>query len=563
MFFGQRMLFAGGLLCLSLALIGSSVGRAQDAGQGKLDEATERKLGANTPEELGKVIELCEQAVAAGLDEVGQELAKNLLAASALQRAQLNRQKLPRLANNPNALRNLLQKISIDLDKAIAGNPKLADAYLMRAELELLPGGNRDKAIGYVNSAIEELNGKSDEQSKAYMLRAGLQREDSDKLADLAKSLELNPSNIDAWQAKIAVLSGLQKFEEAAAEAAKLLERDADNPIAFGAALDAFFQLKRFDDAIAMLTKRIETKPDNGDNYRWRGRVFLAQDNQDRALEDFNKALELNKRDAESLLFRGQLFLAKGESEKANRDISDAMLIEPDSVQGVLMRSLLAAEEKRYADAIKDMELLVRVNPNNQAWVLQLALYYQLDDRPRLAIKILDDSITRDRTAWRAMRMRGDAKLSISLHKEAIEDYRRAVKVVEHNADLPAEQQAKDEELSGLYNNLSWVLSTSPSDDIRNGKEALELALKACEVTEYKEAYILSTLAAAYAETGDFENARQWSTKAVEAGRKEDYDKIDQLEKELEAYKENKPWREEQTTEENAKPIAVGDAIDT
>lgn len=549
------------LLILLLALGGMA--EAQDAGQAKLDEATEKKLTASTPVEFGKVIELCEQALEAGLDEVGQDLAKNILAASAMQRAQANRQRLPRLANNPSALRNLILQMTSDLDKAISNNPKLAEAYLMRAEMELVPGGSREKAIGFINTAIEQLAENTELQSKAYMLRAGLQKGNDEKVIDLSKALELNPNNVDAWQAKIALLLSFDKFAEAAAEAERLLEKDQNNQIAFGAALDAFVRLGRFEDAHKLLSKRIEADPSNGDNYRWRGRINLAQEKKEEALADLSKAIELNNRDYEALLFRGQLYLAMNEPEKANRDISDSLLIEPDSVQGVLMRSLLAAQEKRYADAIKDMEMLVRADPNNQNWVLQLASYYQADDRPRLAIKLLDETISKDKTAWRALRLRGDAKLSISSHREAIDDYRKAVRVMEKQNEVPEDQRASDEDLSGLYNNLAWVLATSPIDEIRNGKESLELSLKACEATGYKAAHILSTLAAAYAESGDFEKAREWAVKAVEVGKQEGHEQLDQLEKELEAYKANKPWREEQKTEENAKPFAVGDAIDT
>ena len=60
-------------------------------------------------------------------------------------------------------------------------------------------------------------------------------------------------------------------------------------------------------------------------------------------------------------------------------------------------------------------------------------------------------------------------------------------------------------------------------------------------MTEYKLPHILSTLAAAYAETGDFDNAVKWSSKAVEIGDKE-HDEA--LKKELESYKAKKPWRE-------------------
>ena len=38
---------------------------------------------------------------------------------------------------------------------------------------------------------------------------------------------------------------------------------------------------------------------------------------------------------------------------------------------------------------------------------------------------------------------------------------------------------------------------------------------------------------------------------------------MEQLKKELEGYKENKPWREEQKTEENKKPLNAGGVIET
>jgi len=88
---------------------------------------------------------------------------------------------------------------------------------------------------------------------------------------------------------------------------------------------------------------------------------------------------------------------------------------------------------------------------------------------------------------------------------------------------------------------------------LRDGKRAIELATKACEVTDYKKPHILSTLAAAYAETGDFKTAIKWSTKAVEMGSK-DEEVDEQLKNELKSYQEKKPWRERQTVDEKEDP---------
>jgi anti-sigma factor RsiW len=64
----------------------------------------------------------------------------------------------------------------------------------------------------------------------------------------------------------------------------------------------------------------------------------------------------------------------------------------------------------------------------------------------------------------------------------------------------------------------------------------------------------LSTLAAAYAETGDFENAKKWSAKSIEVA--EDDKTRDELKKELANYEAGKPTREvqEQADEAPAAP---------
>lgn len=93
----------------------------------------------------------------------------------------------------------------------------------------------------------------------------------------------------------------------------------------------------------------------------------------------------------------------------------------------------------------------------------------------------------------------------------------------------------------GLLNNFAWVLATSPEEKLRDGPRAVKLATESCEQTEYKQAHILSTLAAAYAETGNFDTALKWSAKAVEIGSQEHGE---ELKKELESYQARKPWRE-------------------
>ncbi|MDB4664535.1 protein kinase [bacterium] len=64
------------------------------------------------------------------------------------------------------------------------------------------------------------------------------------------------------------------------------------------------------------------------------------------------------------------------------------------------------------------------------------------------------------------------------------------------------------------YNNLAWRLATSAVDDERDGTAAVEMATKACELCDSPS--MTGTLAAAYAETGDFEQAIKLQQQAVE-----------------------------------------------
>ncbi len=67
----------------------------------------------------------------------------------------------------------------------------------------------------------------------------------------------------------------------------------------------------------------------------------------------------------------------------------------------------------------------------------------------------------------------------------------------------------------GLQNTLAWLLATSPESTQRRGAEAVTLAEKAVAATRRTDATTLDTLAAAYAEVGRFDDARQAIAEAI------------------------------------------------
>jgi hypothetical protein len=69
--------------------------------------------------------------------------------------------------------------------------------------------------------------------------------------------------------------------------------------------------------------------------------------------------------------------------------------------------------------------------------------------------------------------------------------------------------------LATAHNNLAWLLAACPVDLLRNGQEAVEHATWANNAAGWSTPSFLGTLAAAYAEIGDFDQAVRWHTKAL------------------------------------------------
>ncbi len=95
-----------------------------------------------------------------------------------------------------------------------------------------------------------------------------------------------------------------------------------------------------------------------------------------------------------------------------------------------------------------------------------------------------------------------------------------------------------------VLNNLAWLLATASDDTIRDGEEAVRLAEKACEVTSRKAPRILGTLAAAYAEQGNFSQAVESAQQAIQQADASDTTLITDLRKRQQDYQNKRPTRD-------------------
>lgn len=530
-------------------------------GEEDFEEASRLRLKVDSLETLKELIDLAESAIKKGLDPVDMEAAKKLVAASYVQKTEL----MIRMLNGSKQLseariEKLFKEFQKDLELAIEYDPMLIDSYLIKTEIHARRK-ETDQAFETANAGIETLlpdSKKSDLESKEklsrlMMMRAGLRTNPTQQLDDLKLSIQTNPDNV----ASITLYRANALQQDKAAEAIDFLksmvEQNSENELlACSTAELMAITPENIPDAIKLLTDKLSTMPNSVELLKSRAKIYSVNKNADLAKADMDRVIELSSADIEGLLLRAQVLLDDDKLDEARKDVDAAYELDNNRVGTVLLRAAIASEQKRFADAISDYQLILKNTPKGQEknprLLMKLALLYVQDNRPTQAIKIFDQIIKTNQDYWEAYRLRGDTRLGLGDHENAIKDFESALELVpEAEADR-----------SGILNNLSWVLSTTPNDALRDGKRALEYAIEACKLTDYKAPHILSTLAAAHAEAGEFDQAVEWSQKGVDLARETNATQLQQLESELESYKEKKPWREKTETKENKAPIGLG-----
>jgi tetratricopeptide (TPR) repeat protein len=244
----------------------------------------------------------------------------------------------------------------------------------------------------------------------------------------------------------------------------------------------------------------------------------LKKNDLDLAITHFSAHLREHPTDANAFLARGRVFAGKNEYDKAIADFTEVIRLNPkdaprqDMVMGtykgptmfsvdakfaaLLSRSEMHRNKREIAKAIADLDEATRIEPNFDFLFLNRGhLHFQRKD-----------------------------------YLKARADYNETIFVEPRN-------------FFG-YSSLAWLLATCPREKLRDGKRAVEVATKACEMSDWKAIGPLNVLAAACAEKGDFKEAVKWQKKVLEIGfpDKEESQKARQR---LALYEKGKPFRDE------------------
>ena len=95
------------------------------------------------------------------------------------------------------------------------------------------------------------------------------------------------------------------------------------------------------------------------------------------------------------------------------------------------------------------------------------------------------------------------------------------------------------------FNNAAWILATSPSAEYRDGPKAVQFGQRACELSSNSIPTMIGTLAAAYAEAGQFTQAIKAAERARDLATAQGQGELARKNEELlERYRAGKSYHE-------------------
>jgi Tfp pilus assembly protein PilF len=156
------------------------------------------------------------------------------------------------------------------------------------------------------------------------------------------------------------------------------------------------------------------------------------------------------------------------------------------------------------AGAKRNVEAVLKRDPTFWPALYVRAQIYSHEGKYDLALKDCNEALRHDRSVVEAALLRANINARLGKHAEALKEYEYLISLHPRNVTL-----------ARVMSDRAWLRATCPNASFRNGQQAVKDAKAACSIMTWKDEQMIDTLAAAYAETGDFNSAIQYVSQSL------------------------------------------------
>jgi tetratricopeptide (TPR) repeat protein len=290
------------------------------------------------------------------------------------------------------------------------------------------------------------------------------------------------------------------RWKEAEAATRELARLDPQGPATFCARARMAEHAGRPDEAITLLREAAKLAPETPMVHSSLAMLYQQQSKWAEAREAFENALRYAVFERSAQAARAaiastyaQECLAKADWDGALTNWDKVVELGSTTASVYELRGFTHYQKGNLTNAISDYSRAVQLDPANVRVRLGRATAYDAFGQFDKAISDLNECLRRNPKDAEALGMRGRCQGENGQFDAAVRDFDQAIRLGTTHA--------------GTFRDFAWVRATCPVAAPRNGKQAVALATKACEMTEWKQPWCLETLAAAYAEAGEFDKA--------------------------------------------------------
>lgn len=245
----------------------------------------------------------------------------------------------------------------------------------------------------------------------------------------------------------------------------------------------------------------------------------------------FGHAIRVTGHNTVAHYILGALYDSQAKTDLATTQFTEAVADDPGNGKALCGLGYILCEEGKLDEAAKEYEAALRVAPNLAKAHFGLAEvlmkehdFDQATSEYSLALQSDPDIPEAHYQLAGLLSAKGDAASAISQLERTV-------------------QLAPDWPLA--LNNLAWMRATEQDSKLRNGAEAARLAMHAVVLTGKNDPSTLDTLAAAYAETGQFSDAAATARTAIEtASAADETNLVKEIQSRLKLYQSQQPYRE-------------------
>src|SRR5881296_2721912 len=156
------------------------------------------------------------------------------------------------------------------------------------------------------------------------------------------------------------------------------------------------------------------------------------------------------------------------------------------------------------AGAKRNVDAALHNDPTFWPALYVRAQIYSREGKYDLALKDCNEALRQDRSVVEAALLRANINARLGKCAEALKEFDYLISLHPRNVTL-----------ARALSDRAWFQATCSDSSFRNGKQAVKDAKAACSIMRWKDEDMIDTLAAAYAETGDFDSAVQYASQAL------------------------------------------------